>query len=194
MMSEGASCYYQGTTTPERKNIVDSYEKYLGVSAEELQRGLVLDLGSGARQQLAKELSGLDVQVVSLNPELRDEEVRNWSKKRILDPLRYPRWKRLAVAGIAQELPFKKGTFALVLANYSVPLYLKKEKGNLSKAFSEIIRVLRKSGEARIFPVTETLRYSPLFQSVLAEIRGAKVFFAEVSGVNDAFRMRIVKA
>ncbi len=155
----------------------NEYKEDLGFSPEQLKNKLVLDIGSGQREKFAREARRKGIRVVSLNPELKEEDIRRYHKSGLLlDRLRGI--KRESVAGIAQQLPFKENTFNVVLSNYGVPFYLyhlPDRKSALEPAFREIIRVLKPGGRAYLYPATlkralgEDFRDDPL-QSVLKNL------------------------
>jgi len=149
----------EASIASERK--IQEYMDRLDISEEDLKRWQnILDLGSGTEQEFAKGIKTINpkARVVSLDPrqglaeEIDLESYFPEEKDARLRGRRNP--EENTVAGLAQELPFKDGSFDAVLALHSVPQYLKEPEINL--ALGEIVRVLKAGGEARIHPVLES--------------------------------------
>jgi SAM-dependent methyltransferase len=135
---------------------LDFYFKRLNLRTEDLVGKKILDLGSGKEAAFAsdiilKELQ--NTQVVSFSPHFSKEEYRKDSKEgeNVVG----------AVAGIAQEMPFKDGSFDYVLGVWSVPFHLRIGKTDVAevevrKALGEAIRILAPGGELRLYPFIDT--------------------------------------
>jgi len=140
--------WHSGTTfRGGRERDLEDYEGYLGFKREDLNGKTVLDIGSGESELFSRQLkeSGINAQVVSLNPDLISDSYRQEIKK-IND------WQKKAVAGIGQELPFKNKSFDNVLALYSVAVFSSPSINPEAAEhwMNEIVRVLKPGGEARI--------------------------------------------
>ncbi|TSC75235.1 MAG: hypothetical protein G01um101430_558 [Parcubacteria group bacterium Gr01-1014_30] len=151
------------TTIPTGRSLSD-YEKALDFKRDELAGKKVLDLGSGENENLSRELADQNTNVVSLNPEY-------YKAKMGQKVTRLPDWQRKSVAGEAEALPFKDKTFDRIFGLYSVsrfsePSYLEwaeekqdmhqklrqEDKQQVLNWLSEIARVLKVGGEARLYP------------------------------------------
>ena len=87
-----------------------------------------------------------------------------------------------AVGALAQKMPFKKGSFDLITSLYS-PFSYVKNVADIKQGFQESLRVLKKGGEIRIYPVEmygaepvliiyeseNSFRLSDVFFEILAE-------------------------
>ncbi len=153
----------------------EGYEETLGFKAEDLEGKKVLDLGSGPKERLSKDLQnrGITVDLVAINPDLGI-----WSTAR-RDLIIEPYWEKKSIAAVGQALPFKTGTFDEVLALYSVSWYTSPEDDENEEAAKlwakEIVRVLKKGGKARIFPVSkwpkrDEQRFRDIFTGLGVEI------------------------
>lgn len=129
----------------------------LGLSAESLKDKDVLDIGSGgARFAEGAKDENINTKIISLDPKYglpenlklkitggEDTTMERMKEKQL--PI---------VAGLAESLPFPNESFGLVIANCSVPYY-QPDKDLKEKSISEIIRVLKPGGEARITMVVK---------------------------------------
>lgn len=129
-------------------NGLSVYESMLGFKKEQLENKKVLDLGTGQTDRLARELrdAGINATVVGVSPDLFTAFSRNDLK------VLFPEWRRQAVAAIAQKLPFKDESFDVILGLYSVT-YCSWWPEQVQAWASELGRVLRPGGEARLAPV-----------------------------------------
>lgn len=127
---------------------LDSYERELGFNRNNLEGKRVLDLGAGQTDRLARDLkeAGINAEVVSVSPDFRRGVNRDILTRR------YPEWKRKGVAAIAQQLPFKDDSFDVILAAYSVINFASNDSDSVQTWISEIARVLKLGGEARLGP------------------------------------------
>lgn len=142
-----------------------SYEQILSelnLTEGDIKDKFILDLGSGGAgfAEGVKQNEELLSRVVSVDPNynlatlsvenanLMNEAVKNITEQK-LD----------AVAGLAENLPFKNETFDLVISNHAVPWHFAENTEKISKSIKEIMRVLKPGGEARLYPVeTQTDR------------------------------------
>lgn len=141
----------KGQSVSIREESLAAYERALGFSREQLIGKTVLDLGSGATNRFARELeqAGIDVDVVSLNPDLsRPSYLESMSKNNSFQR------KLKNVAGIAQQLPFKDEVFDMIVGFRSVTYNAETER-DIKSWVSEIKRTLKSRGEARISPVLD---------------------------------------
>jgi SAM-dependent methyltransferase len=130
-----------------------------------LDQGLsILDLGSGARQNFARDCQQAQLRstIFSLDPRLAMSDVEDVNDRlfrgmRGTDELerlygrRFP--QPLTLGGQATQLPFADNTLQRVYAHYSVPMYLRKD--DIASSIAEIKRVLEPGGIARIFPIQD---------------------------------------
>lgn len=121
-------------------NSYDDYKHILGLRRAKLGR-FVLDLGSGNSELFARYMSAAAHVVTSLNPNLIRPEVRNSSRKSLKG---LPKWQGRSVAGLAQQLPFRNGSFDAVVSLAAVPAFLDIIDHNV--ALREVVRVLRPGG------------------------------------------------
>lgn len=121
---------------------------------------LILDLGSGTEQNLAKEvrLKKINAQIVSLDPKLaldEDQDLKVLFKNE--ENIRINARKNpepFTIAGVSTNIPIEDGAFDKIVALYSVPYYLdKNEHEKIESTLKEIIRVLKIGGIAKIFPI-----------------------------------------
>jgi ubiquinone/menaquinone biosynthesis C-methylase UbiE len=135
-------------TTKETRPIggrsLGEYEKFLGFQRDELSGKTVIDLGSGPTERFSRELkeSGIDVNVISINPDYKSEKQRK-------EIVTNPEWQKKSVAAIGQELPFQDNSIDEVLGLYSVSWYADTE---FEQVLPEVYRVLKPGGVARIGP------------------------------------------
>lgn len=140
---------------PEEGRSIDSYEEILKFKREDLENKFVLDLGAGPKARLARDLeeSGIKATVVSLSPEYANKEQRKLLEPSFLDKfkmiIKNEKTRRLEIAGVAEELPFKDESFDEVLSLFSVSTW---SLENYKFWISEICRVLKPNGVARIGP------------------------------------------
>ena len=136
-----------------RERGLETYQDYLGIKKEDLRGKDILDLGSGETERFSRELkaAGIDANVICVNPDYSIERFRKANSA-------LPDWQKKSVAAIAQELPFKDECFDEVFAVYSITVFASPSKigGNIEATkrwLSEIVRVLKPGGEARIMPL-----------------------------------------
>ena len=144
-----------------------SYFKYcrlLGFDVGILSGETVLDIGSGEQAIFANEANTNAVEVVSINP--------NWKNTALGTAVRLPReysspCSKLAVAAIAQQLPFQSESFGAVLSVWGVPAYLPESYDEFAITFREIGRVLTSNGVAVLYPVFNRHARNSDFKPVL---------------------------
>lgn len=138
-------------TATHSDNGLKRYEDYLDLSRANLQGKTILDLGVGRTDRFARELkeAGIDANVIGLSPDFKDSYTRHALEHETQKTS--PGWRRKAVAGIAQQLPFKDETFDLVVSLYALTYYSWFPE-QVQAWVSEIGRVLRGGGEARLAP------------------------------------------
>lgn len=128
---------------------IAEYEQELGFSVQSLEGKRVLNLGSSARLNFEKEISalGIHTEVISVSPEYADETQRKTTLEAATEI------RPELVAGIGQALPFASESFDTVLVEHVTDHI---GTAQVWRALlTEIERVLRKNGEAYIFPVHE---------------------------------------
>ena len=122
---------------------------------------LILDLGSGIEQNLAKDIRqrGLKSKIISLDPKLglSDEEDLSGIGQDLDKEIRMKARKNAesgTVAGLSNELPFSDNVFKRIYAIYSAPYYLNHPE-DIKKTLREMIRVLKPGGIVKAFPIEE---------------------------------------
>lgn len=177
------------------------YEEYLGFKLEELKGMKVLDLGSGYHETFSKEAAKKGVEVVSLNPMLKEEKFRKSVKEK--NPIHKfknlfssQKWQKRSVAALAEALPFKEDSFDKVLASFSVPYYTVRTEEEYLKVFSEALRVLKPGGEAIFYPLSEKDFTKNNLGKVIEELKKtSEVLFEEhkIGGDIVDYRLRLSK-
>lgn len=136
-----------------RERGLEAYEGYLGFSREELKGKTILEIGSGETERFSRQLKevNIDAKVVALNPD--------YAKDRYREKIHaIPDWAGKSVAATGQELPFNDETFDKVFGLFSLTVFASPSSftGNPEATkhwLSEIIRVLKHGGEARLAPM-----------------------------------------
>lgn len=132
----------------------------LGLDIEGLRGKTVLDLGAGETEKFARGAIEQGINVVSVSPMFQEEANREILKEQV--PGFWEKWKarfreKLAtkdsVAALAQELPFKDNSFDAIVSLYGIPHHLPDDRGEVYKAYGEIIRVLKSGGTAYLSPI-----------------------------------------
>ncbi len=139
--------YPGGATTGSKELNLQNYEKALHLNREELRGKTILDLGSGRLELFSRQLktTGIDVTVISLNPELKDDRHRD-------AVTRIPDWVKKSVSGMAHGLPFRDAVFDRVFAVKSITYYTRTSEA-AEQAIKEIVRILKPGGEAILCPL-----------------------------------------
>lgn len=135
------------------------YLKGLEIQTDELEdkNGIILDLGAGAAQNLAKDIRelNLNVKVISVDPRLALTQAvelglpggsSQTRKRGKINP------EVGSLAAYSDNLPFKDNSFEDIYAFYSVPFYLENQE-EIQKTLTEMIRVTKNKGEIRAFPI-----------------------------------------
>lgn len=134
------------------------YVRDLKLNIEELGGKMVLDIGAGTRG-FAKYLEEerIEAEVYSLDPVFlirRKKEAaagnRGYLSKAFKDT-DTPNIKDRTIIGLGEAIPFKDETFDYVLSEYALPQYAYSRE-QISNFFSEVIRVVKKEGEIRLYP------------------------------------------
>lgn len=143
---------------------VEEHFQDLGLKLEDFKDKKILDIGSGLNQfafELRKLISGVDI--TSFDPFYllsREEREKVYERgyedgpeklKELLDQLEDTEIASSLVGGRSEDMPFPDETFDLIISHYSSPFYGENPK-NIKLFFSEIGRVLKIGGEARIYP------------------------------------------
>lgn len=207
--------------SPESRKVTErTYEQYLEyfcLPEDELRGRNVLDIGAGL-STFAKEANSkfgktgtmvvaMDPLYSSMNGDFKGFNERvahaNMQLKVVSDRLKTPaqlyrevKSSPYKVAGSHQDLPFRKGSFDLVLASNSVLQY--KDRGITERALQQISEVLKPDGEMRLQPAdlqwdnqTQSL-YIHTFEAptkeTLAEARALGLIIAPDKGVFEIFR------
>ena len=144
-----ANSWKKGTIDEAWPPGLAGYEHGLGFKREDLRGKDVLDLGADNGDSLARDLheAGIEVNVVSLSPD--------FAKEGVLEAMSYysPGWKmKKGIVGIAQKLPFKKDSFDVILSKTAVTYAASIYPEQVKAWTTEIGRVLKPGGEARIGP------------------------------------------
>jgi len=133
--------------TPEELESFQGYLRDLHLSPEDLEGKKILDVGAAfGRFARACEKQGIDADITSLDP-------RNLSKERGAEP--QSKAEERYVAGKGEELPFKSGSFDLVISWGAVPLEVTPATPeNTLRAINEMLRVANPEGEVRFSPAS----------------------------------------
>lgn len=135
----------------------------LRLTREELAGKRILDVGAGLAQfgeDLKRE--GIGAKVISLDPlyalpikqrrsVVREDDAKT-TKGAVIDA--HAGASHPLVAGSSEGLPFRDGTFDLVVSDFG-PLYYFETSDEMEKFVSEALRVLNKTGELRFYPLIQ---------------------------------------
>lgn len=151
----------EGSLKTERG--VEEYKCLLQLLDEDLEGKKILDIGSGPSHKFGTEAEKKykDTKVVSLDYSFDQSKLEYQDdfdhsprgKLKIDDKSPGNTRGEMLVKGFFTRLPFKIGSFDLVVSSAAIPLYLSKEE-EISKAIEEVIRVLKEGGKARLGPVS----------------------------------------
>ena len=160
---------------PFNDRAIEGYQNFLKMPMSELDEPgrLILDVGSGM-QGLARAVRSQKLRstIVSIEPRVsypeRDPLVKeywqrsrlpNWDPEKVERDARLQQWAlsllhpdRNTVAAYSHRLPFADGTFDNVYASWSVPHHLR-SSDEVAPAMSDMLRVLKPGGIARIAPM-----------------------------------------
>lgn len=170
-----------------------AYEQYLNFPTEKYFGGKVLDIGAGYGERFNIEAASEGVEVISLNPELKREGAREM-REEIMESKHADLAE--SIAGLAQELPFKNGTFDGVTSLCGVPRYLERSLAEYRQAFSEIMRVLKPGGQAYIYPIDhEKVEGEDVIELVegIDQVSEVEIFEKDHHGVGKKKGMIITK-
>lgn len=143
---------------PTTNRGLEEYLQDLKLTPDLLGGKKILDIGSGTRR-FAKELknAGIKAEVISFDPVFASPEEKSRIQGDVTGKLRkliqendVSGVREKTVAGVGEMLPFKDGTFDLVIANNSLPAYGTREQ--IDRFFEESFRVLKNGGELRYTP------------------------------------------
>jgi SAM-dependent methyltransferase len=117
---------------------LNTYEQLLLFRAEDLEGKRVLDLGAHKDETIARQLKARNINshIVSYSPDFSLEQYRDKNVSREKMP---------AVAGVAQQLPFRAESFDYILDLGGPSLYVYDSERLLY--LQEVIRVLSKGGK-----------------------------------------------
>ena len=122
---------------------LELYEWFLQLTDADLIGKHILDLDSGSRNDFAEEaekkLQNTKVTSFDFSFNKKDKKIK----------------KQDRVAGLFTQLPFANDSFDMILSNTAMPFYMH-NKVQLTAAFKEVIRVLKKGGTAHLGPITYT--------------------------------------
>ncbi|MBI2640838.1 MAG: class I SAM-dependent methyltransferase [Candidatus Sungbacteria bacterium] len=141
----------------------EAYEYLLGISQDELQDKTILDLGSGNSEEFEQGIKkmGIRARVFSLNP-LLGSNTSEGKRQRALSR------KNKVVAGVAQRLPFRSGSFDEIISLHAIPLW--SEAADYENIFSELDRVLKPGGTIKLFPISP-YRKELLYETAIIHLR-----------------------
>ncbi len=135
------------------------YSMVLGLDIGSLQGKDILDIGAGAGL-FERECSKLGINVISLDPAYSlSADPESNSPYGNLDIGKYLMVRRNRdnkITGVNEALPFRDGSFDVVLSTFSsyfylIDNYLLERQDDVFRLFTEeVVRVLRPGGEARI--------------------------------------------
>ncbi len=130
-------------------NGLEQYENLLGFNRQDLEGKIILDLGTSPSNRLAKDIkeAGINATVVGLSPDLVNLIPNELQGEKLRDE-----WNRIGVAAIAQAMPFRDSSIDEILGAYSVTWKATTYKEQVQAWVSEISRVLKPGGEARLGP------------------------------------------
>ena len=159
---------------------LEEYVTYTGFPFKELKGKKVLDIGSSSTQRFADEAAKHKITVVSLSPDLRLKEYRKrleeHKKNKPKRSRSYRRkWKELAIAAIAENLPFKDSSFDAEVGLMSITNYWN-NMDQYKRGFAEIIRTLKPGGKAYLYPITKDFYFSEDFHKMLDSFRVHIIF------------------
>lgn len=149
-----------------------SFADYLGVfglNSEDLKGERVMDLGAGGKQKFAEEAeaTGLGIEVVSVNPNLKAG-----TKPRTMYGMDRERHGQ-SVAAFSQRMPFRNESFDRILAFASIPQYLNPD--DYESSIKEVFRTLKKGGKFHSAPFSLfQLKHPQEFSATVAKLESAK--------------------
>jgi len=186
------------------KREIREYTELLGLEEKELDNpeSVILDLGAGLEQNLAKEAKerSLRSKIISLDPRLgltALEDTSLMSQNSYWDWLRRRQNRKnpepQTLAALSQALPFKDGSIDHIYALYSVPFYHEENFEIIKKTFEETIRVLRPGGSIRMFPIIKTQFH--LVKNILDEMKNENINYQltpKIDGIDEGDSLLII--
>ena len=144
---------------PEGGRGLAEYEATLNFNRDELRNKTVLDLGAGPKLKLYNELKDIGARVISMSPDFSNPV--HAIRARISTDLQ---GKDNMVAAVGQRIPFQDETFDAVFAlNCHIPF----GTTILRATLTEMARILKKGGTARIGPFYEVPHHPNLFRKFI---------------------------
>lgn len=175
------------------------YEDALGLKMEDLKGKEILDIGGAPNGIFAQEAVDLGIKVITLNPNYSPGRPGHMNFFEFLLWEKEPVEQSRAVAGIAQQMPFKDEQFDYEIAIGSIPSYLPQFESEYKHAFGEVLRTLKPGGKMIIFPIRQHLKEDPVFKDIIKSLEKECVIEFEVpSGFNAPeneifYRLRLTK-
>ena len=166
----------EGSLTRDRS--IEEYEEVLEIPiTKEFLGKTVLDLGSGTRGRMAEAAAkrGIEVHLLSAA----------WNSKFYRKILKDEGFSKNAIAGLAQELPFKSNVFDSVLSSWAIPMYLENTKKEYEDSFREIARVLKPGGKAYLAPIYEDWIKPRFFTEIKEALKKEGIADIDVQEVKD---------
>ena len=136
-----------------------------GLEVDDLRGKKILDIGSG-HDNFGQEARKLGLDVVSIDPDYHIPEAKWRLRTHYGGSGFHVSEGTTAFAAVAENLPFNKGCFDLIIAIRSLPEYSVTSKSPL-RAIEEMHRVVKRNGQLRIFPFI-------IDPSIALNIRGRK--------------------
>ena len=136
------------------------YFEYLRLNIGMITGKIILDIGAGTRR-FAKEINalGIGAEVYSVDPiyyvsidEIDKQLLKSKENIEYIKAFNTSEVKQRTVAALGEELPFKDKRFDLVISNFCFPMYAN-NKRQVENFFTDIARVLKNSGEIRLYPL-----------------------------------------
>ena len=198
----------EGNTEKIREKLRDTYMSSSGVfeylkqfdiAKKELDDpdSLILDLGAGTKQNLAKEVRelGLKSKVISIDPRLALSENEDLALPTSCESDRLEGRKNpepLTLAALSESIPLKDESVNHVYASYSVPYYLE-NPGEIIQTIKEMVRILKPGGTIKIFPLIPEHR--EVVEETLLTIKGIHYNFTPrgISRENEDWLLVIKK-
>ncbi len=172
--AEGAYWYKDDTITENHDdNGLEFYLEEFGLTGQELEGKVIVDLGIGRTNRFARDIRtrGINATVIGISPDLKDPLTREMVNAEapdrsvvIDDNARVEEGSNLLVAGIAQMLPLADGSADIILASYSLSYYHMSTATDAETDawIGEFGRILKQGGEARVQPVYPDNKQLPL--------------------------------
>ena len=131
------------------------YEKCLHFTDQDIEGKRVLDLGSGPNVTFAKEVSVKlpGTKVVSLDFDFNRARRSEFGLENTRGDREESTHDLQREEGLFTKLPFRSGSFDVVVSFGAMPLYLD-TPDRIREGFQEVVRVLKSGGKAFIGPIT----------------------------------------